>query len=145
MLGQWLIMVPTRDMRDHTCIRSNVDLTTHSLPGVQARTHTHKHRQMLAGGVVVWAPPWSICCPVRRWGWGEGEPLRKLSQYRSCPPAGGGVCVTVGGEALYRDLNSNLDFANLVLTLASSDLVPFSPEQVVWDSAKQTHKHGDVL
>lgn len=69
---------------------------------------------------------------VQSGGEAEGRAnLGENSQYRSCPPAGGGVCVTVGGEALYRDLNSNLDFANLVLTLASSDLVPFSPEQVV--------------
>ncbi len=35
----------------------------------QPGTHTNTHA--LAGGVVVWAPLQSICCPVRRWTWGE--------------------------------------------------------------------------
>lgn len=41
-----------------------------------SQAYTHKHTR--AGGVVVWAPLQSICCPVRRWTWRGGEPQRKL-------------------------------------------------------------------
>lgn len=51
MFAKWLITVSTGGMRDHTCICSHADLTTHTQSASQTHTNTHVSRRCCCLGV----------------------------------------------------------------------------------------------